>query len=225
MKKRINHPYALTASAILALLSFQNNAMSQSVLELTGSLSGPTCVLMGAQGSGGTATAATNQKLDLGTGTLGDAITSSGVGSDLGANWQEKKMTFSLSQDGTAGVGSCSFGVSGANGWDIVLSPKEPNLILDNNGSKFLQNSAPLTKGGTDAVVLLKGGLGTTPSNTLDLSDTGVYLSSGTQTGLFTAGSASSISMSARLVHGKASGSKPVAGVYSTFINLMVKYQ
>ena len=105
-----------------------------------------------------------------------------------------------------------------------MATPDNSDLILSApNGSTFLKNNIAVSDGGTDAVVVLKGGKGSTASDTgLVLSPTGTYLTSSSGSP-FSAVENDKITMSAQLVSGK-SGVKPIAGKYQSFINLLVKY-
>jgi hypothetical protein len=96
-------------------------------------------------------------------------------------------------------------------------------ILTADNGTTYLKNSITTQNGGTDAVVVLKGGVGNTVVDTpLELTAAGTYLGS-TGGAAFRAGAASSITMGAQLVAGTA-GAKPVIGKFQSFINLLVKY-
>jgi len=237
MKKRFNTQHRALAAATLLGLGFIHlhaNAQAKDTAEiyLEGKLTGPTCTLMAAPASGGAATGAANQKIDLGTGVLSAANNNTGIGTNLSTNttdWQEKIILFSLSSDGNPVTGAsptnaCNFESTGASSWDIQLAPVDPTLILTESGRTFLKNAKPGTAGGTDAVVALKGGVGTNPNNFLTLNSTGTYLSTGTADGSFTGTKAGTIALSARLVNGKATG-KPTAGQYLTPIIVAVQYK
>ena len=237
MKKRFNtQPRALAAATLLGLgfIHLHANAQAKDTAEifLEGKLTGPTCTLMAAPASGGAATGAANQKIDLGTGNLIAADNNTGIGSNLSltaTNWPEKTILFSLSSDGNPVTGAsptnaCNFESTGASSWDIQLAPVNPTLILTESGKTYLKNARAGTAGGTDAVVVLKGGVGTNTNNFLTLNSTGTYLSSGTADGLFQGTKAGTIALSARLVNGKGAG-RPTAGVYSTPIIVAVQYK
>jgi hypothetical protein len=236
MKKRFNtQRRALAAATLLGLGCIHLHANAQlvansAVIELDGKLTGPTCILIaGASGAASGFTAASNQKIDLGSGNLSLASNSSGIGSALAAGtWQEKTINFSLSTDGKGLTtnNACDFTTSGAASWDIQLAV-DPALILTNGQKTYLKNAKSGSSGGTDAVVALRGGFGSTPTTDLTLNSTGTYLSSGGANGLFSAtatGTTGIISLSAQLVNGKATG-KPTAGQYLTPITLAVQYK
>jgi hypothetical protein len=230
-KRFILKPTALAASAMVGLAFFHLSASAQlasnsATIELAGSLTGPTCVLMAAPSGGGTATSANNQRIDLGTGNLTSATASTGIGSDLGGTWAAKTILFRLTGNGSVGD-PCVFNTSGATNWDIQIAPVDTTLILEDGTNTFLKNAKTGLTGGTDAVVALKGGVGTSASKAINLTPTGTYISSGTQTGDFIAtatGTNNTIALSAQLVNGKSSG-KPTAGQYLTPVTLAVQYK
>jgi hypothetical protein len=226
-KRFILKPTALAASAMVGLAFFHLPASAQlatnsATIELAGSLTGPTCVLMAIPPTGGAATSAANQRIDLGTGNLTEASASTAIGSGLGAKWAEKTILFSLTSNGTVGS-PCDFSTGAAN-WDIQIAPVDTTLILEDGTKTFLKNAKTGLTGGTDAVVALKGGVGAAASKPINLTPTGTYISSGTQTGDFTALPSGTIALSAQLVNGKSSG-KPTAGQYLTPVTLAVQYK
>jgi hypothetical protein len=181
---------------------------------------------MGSAGGSSAAESATNLSMNLGSGNLSVITTPpQAVGDAFNANtWVQKTIAFSLSANGSTTAGSpCTFG-GGTTGWDILASPDNSDLILEApNGATFLKNNIAPKDGGTDAVVILRGGVGNTVADAgLNLTADGTYLSS-TGGVAFRARSNESITMSAQLVAGTA-GAKPVAGKFQSFINLLVKY-
>ena len=226
-KRVILKPTALAASAMVGLAFFHLPASAQlatnsATIELAGSLTGPTCVLMAIPPTGGAATSAANQRIDLGTGNLTEASASTAIGTNLGAKWPEKTILFSLTSNGTVGS-PCDFSTGAAN-WDIQIAPVDTTLILEDGTKTYLKNAKTGLAGGTDAVVALKGGVGAAASKPINLTPTGTYISSGTQTGDFTALPSGTIALSAQLVNGKSSG-KPTAGQYLTPVTLAVQYK
>jgi hypothetical protein len=226
-KRFILKPTALAASAMVGLAFFHLPASAQlatnsATIELAGSLTGPTCVLMAIPPTGGAATSAANQRIDLGTGNLTEASASTAIGTNLGAKWPEKTILFSLTSNGTVGS-PCDFSTGAAN-WDIQIAPVDTTLILEDGTKTYLKNAKTGLTGGTDAVVALKGGVGAAASKPINLTPTGTYISSGTQTGDFTALPSGTIALSAQLVNGKSSG-KPTAGQYLTPVTLAVQYK
>ena len=232
MIKPFKYPKALlTGSALLALTSFQGlaNAAADGKVQMDGEITGPTCLLAGVQGGSTTTQSASNLTLSLGSGNL-TKITSApkAIGDVLEAvTWAPKTIAFSLAgtiDDATGKTTACSFTGTGSTGWDILATPDKSDLILSApNGTTFLKNNIAVSDGGTDAVVVLKGGKGDVASDAgLVLSSAGTYLTSASGSA-FSAGVTDKITMSAQLVSGK-SGTKPVAGKYQSFINLLVKY-
>ena len=229
-KRFILKPTALAASAMVGLAFFHLPASAQlatnsATIELAGSLTGPTCVLMAIPPTGGAATSAANQRIDLGTGNLTEASASTAIGTALGAKWAEKTILFSLTSNGSVGS-PCDFSTGAAN-WDIQIAPVDTTLILEDGTKTYLKNAKTGLTGGTDAVVALKGGVGNSASKAINLTPTGTYISSGTQTGDFIAtatGTNNTIALSAQLVNGKSSG-RPTAGQYLTPVTLAVQYK
>ena len=230
MIKPFKYPKAvLTVSALLALTSFQGLAYaSDARIQMDGEISGATCLLAGAKDGSTNTQSASNLTLSLGSGNLTKITTApKAIGDVLDANtWAPTSIAFSLagtiSDAGT--TTPCTFVGTGSTGWDILASPDNSDLILSApNGTTFLKNNIAVKDGGTDAVVVLKGGKGAVASDAgLVLSSAGTYLTSASGSA-FSAGVADKITMSAQLVSGK-SGTKPVAGKYQSFINLLVKY-
>jgi hypothetical protein len=141
----------------------------------------------------------------------------------LEAKWAQQTINFFLSENGEAGsTGTCKFGTDVA-GWDLLASPDKSDLILTDNGATYLVNNLAATANGTDAVVVIKGGIDNTVTDAfLPLAVGCSYLSS-TSCAAFRALSTSSITMAAQMVAGKANA-RPTAGKYQSSINLLVKY-
>ena len=232
MIKPFKYPKALlTGSALLALTSFQGLAFAANDvarIQMDGEITGATCLLAGSQNGTGADQSATNMSLNLGSGNLTKITTApTAIGDVLEAvTWAPKTIAFSLKAtiDDNGTTTPCTFTGTGATGWDILATPDNSDLILNApNGSTFLKNNIAVSDGGTDAVVVLKGGKGDVASDAgLVLSPTGTYLTSGSGSP-FSADADDKITMSAQLVSGK-SGAKPVSGKYQSFINLLVKY-
>ena len=230
MIKPFKFPKALlTGSALLALTSFQGLAFANDArIQMDGEITGATCLLAGSQDGTGTDQSATNMSLNLGSGNLTKITTApQAIGDVLEATtWAPKIIAFSLKATipDTGVATPCTFVGTGTTGWDILATPDNSDLILSApNGATFLKNNIAVNDGGTDAVVVLKGGKGDVASDAgLVLSPTGTYLTSGSGSP-FSADADDKITMSAQLVSGK-SGAKPIAGKYQSFINLLVKY-
>jgi hypothetical protein len=225
MIKPLKYPKAaLTVSALLALTSVQGPAIGADRIQMDGEITAPTCSLIGTNEQGGSE-AASNLSMNLGTGNLSKIPAApQAVGDAFDTSvWGLKTITFKLAASSSNTNEACVFGGS-ATGWDILASPDSSDMLLQApNGTTYLKNNIAAKDGGTDAVVIIKGGVGnTTVDKGLELVAAGTYLSS-TSGNTFRAGSASSITMGAQLVAGTA-GAKPVAGKFQSFINLLVKY-
>jgi hypothetical protein len=214
----------LAASAVLAMGSIHLNAVSaDAVIKMEGEVTAPTCSLMGQTNGSGSTQSASSLTMTLGTGKVSEATLSTAIGSPLGAKWAQQTINFFLSENGAAGTtGTCKFGTD-VTGWDLLASPDKSDLILTDNGATYLVNNLAATANGTDAVVVIKGGIDNTVTDAfLPLAVGGSYLSS-TSGAAFRALSTSSITMAAQMVAGKANA-RPTAGKYQSSINLLVKY-
>jgi type 1 fimbria pilin len=215
---------ALAASALLAMGSVHLSAVSaDAVIQMQGEVTAPSCLLMGQTNGAGSTQSASSLTMTLGTGKVSEAATSSAIGSALGSKWSQQTISFSLSSDGEAGSGgNCSFGTD-VSGWDILVNPDTSDSILTDNGATYLKNNLAATANGTDAVVVIKGGIDKTVTDAfLPLTVGGTTLSS-TSGNPFRALSTSSITMAAQMVAGTINA-KPTAGKYQSSINLLVKY-
>jgi hypothetical protein len=215
---------ALAASALLAMGSVHLSAVSaDAVIQMQGEVTAPSCLLMGQTNGSGSTQSASSLTMTLGTGKVSEAATSTGIGSILGAKWSQQTISFFLSETGEAGTtGTCQFGTN-VSGWDILVNPDTSDSILTDNGATYLKNNLAATANGTDAVVVIKGGIDKTVTDAfLPLTVGGTTLSS-TSGNPFRALSTSSITMAAQMVAGTINA-KPTAGKYQSSINLLVKY-
>ena len=206
---------ALAASTFLALISAQVNSNAQAAdtatLNISGQITGSTCNITisdpGGVGAVGT------KIINLGniTAPLGGAAGAT-FGTAVGA-------IFSVTAAG--GTGGCTLGGNGK--WDLALGLFS-SQISSIGTVTYLKNS--ITSGGTDAIVQLKGGVGTTlaaATTTLVLTpDAGIAgtLMSGLTTPTATAGS--SIAISAQFARGVTG--IPTGGAFSQTIPLIARY-
>ena len=208
---------ALAASTFLALISAQVNSNAQAAdtatLNISGQISSSTCNITisdpGGVGAVGT------KIINLGniTAPLGGAAGAT-FGTAVGA-------IFSVTAAG--GTGGCTLGGNGK--WDLALGLFS-SQISSIGAVTYLKNSVTSANGGTDAIVQLKGGVGTTlaaATTTLVLTpDAGIAgtLMSGLTTPTATAGS--SIAMSAQFARGVTG--IPTGGAFSQTIPLIARY-
>jgi hypothetical protein len=122
----------------------------------------------------------------------------------------------------------CTLGVGGSGNWDLALNLTS-SQIGTVGSNKVLLNGA--SSGGTNAVVLLKGGVGTTLSNASnvlslvgDASYSGTLMSGAANAGSITATSDKSIVLSAQFVRSNAAA-EPTPGIYSQTIPLLAVYK
>lgn len=218
------HFQSVLSTAVLmacaAQLSLSHAADTGSVV-VGGQVSASTCNIV-ISDVGGTGAQGT-KFLDLGTVTptnVPTAATAAGAQAGVAAVFSVK----STAADSTA----CSLGVSGK--WDLALNLTS-SQIGTVSGKKVLLNGVAQSKGGTDAVVLLKGGVGTTLANASsvlslvgDASYSGTLMSGATSADLITAGASDSIVMSARLVR-SIDNVVSSSGIYSQTIPLLAVYK
>ena len=209
---------ALAASTFLALISAQVNSNAQAAdtatLNISGQISSSTCNITisdpGGVGAVGT------KIINLGniTAPLGGAAGAT-FGTAVGA-------IFSVTAAG--GTGGCTLGGNGK--WDLALGLFSSQITTISGKGTFLKNSITTANGGTDAIVQLKGGVGTTlaaATTTLVLTpDAGIAgtLMSGLTTPTATAGS--SIAISAQFARGVTG--IPTGGAFSQTIPLIARY-
>ncbi len=210
---------ALAASTFLALASVQINGIAQAAdsatLNISGQITSTTCnvVISDPGGVGSTAT----KVLQLGNVSPPAA---SSAGSTFGT---AVAAIFTVSS--TAGnTTPCTF-QGGATKWDLALSLTSAQISSIGTGT-FLRNSLSAASGGTDAVVQLKGGVGTTAAaatTTLNLlGDLGVAgtLMSGQASPV--AASTSGIAITAQFA--RSGTAVPTGGAFSATIPLIARY-
>ena len=204
---------AIATSALMAFGTTQLIANAET-LNITGTIQGPTCSLS-------TSTTGSEIKsftLALPTVALSGAASAatSAAGTVFGS---AATTTFSLTAAG--GGSACNF-AGGASGWDMSIVPSQPGFISTIGGSStYLSNMIDGANGGTNAVVKLLGGVGTTGTNELALSDAGAYASGPTP---FRALSTSSIALTAQFAQPVAN-TKPSSGTFSSTLTLGVNYR
>ena len=134
---------AIATSALMAFGTTQLSANAETVT-ITGSITGPTCVLGQSAGGG----AITNFTVGLGS-----VLLSSAASGNAGTTFDTKKtLDFALT---AAGGGVCpAFGTT-ATGWDIAIAPAKSGFLKTIGSSTFLSNMIGVAEGGTNAVVKL----------------------------------------------------------------------
>jgi hypothetical protein len=209
---------AIATSALMAFGTTQLIANADTVT-ITGSITGPTCVLSTTVGGGETK----NFTLPLSNVAL-SAITSTTLGATVGT---KQSVSFSLTQAG--GGGNCpAFGTT-ASGWDIAIAPAKSGFLKTVGTETVLGNMINVADGGTNAVVRLTGGVGTAvaqATNPITLSDTGegVFVSSPINANTFKAQAGSSIVLGAEFINPVA-GVKPNSGTYLSTLTVGVTYR
>lgn len=206
---------AIATSALMAFGTTQLIANAETVT-ITGAIQGSTCGLSSDIGAG--TTESKNFTLPLGTIPLSTA-TSGVAGTTFGT---VQKLEFKLVAPG--GGGPCTF-TNGTAGWDMAVAPAKSGFITTIGSSTFLSNMISLADGGTNAVVKLTGGVGTTataPSNEIALTEAGSFVSSSSSP--FRALAASSITLGAQFAQPVAS-QKPTSGSYRSDLTLAITYR
>ena len=210
---------ALAASTFLALISAQVSSNAQAAdtatLNISGQITATTCnIVISDPGGVGT----------VGTKILNLGNQAAPVAGAAGATFGNAVAAiFSVSS--TAGSTTpCTF-QGGNTKWDLALGVFSTQ-ITNVGAATFLKNTVASTAGGTDAIVQLKGGVGTTlaaATNTLVLiPDAGVggALMSGLTTPTATA--TSSIAISAQFA--RSGTTVPTGGAFSQTIPLIARY-
>jgi len=205
---------AIATSALMAFGATQLSANAETV-NITGSITGPTCVLgQGTSASG----AVTNYSVALGSNAL-STVTNTAQGATIGA-----KQTLDFSLNSASGGACPAFGTS-ATGWDIAIAPAKSGFLKTIGVGTFLGNMIGAADGGTNAVVKLTGGV-TTASNDINLNDTGepVFVSAPAIANAFKAQASSSIQLGVQFVNPVAN-LKPNSGNYSSTLTVGVTYR
>ena len=208
---------AIAASTFLCLASIQLNGIAQAAdsatLNISGQITSTTCNIS-ISDPGGTGAVGT-KTLNLGSSSATTGAIGSAIGSPVGA-------IFSVVAVG--GSTPCSFVLPNTK-WDLALA-LSTSQISSVNGVTVLKNSISAASGGTDALVKLAGGVGTTlaaATNTLTLvGDQGIGGTLMSGGGLPTAASTSSIAISAQFVRSAAAA--PTGGAFSQTIPLLARY-
>ena len=207
---------AIATSAFLAFGTTQLIANAETVT-ITGAIQGSTCGLSSDVGTG--TTESKTFTLPLGTVPLTTPPATSAAGTTFGTI---QKLEFKLVAPG--GGSACTF-TNGTAGWDMAIAPSKSGFITTIGTSTFLSNMVSLADGGTNAVVRLTGGVGTTltaPSNEIALTEAGSFVSS--QSAPFRAQAASAITLGAQFATPVAN-QKPSSGAYSSTLTVSVAYR
>ena len=219
---RIHFPSVLFTAVLMASaaqFSLSHAADTGSVV-VGGQVSASTCNIV-ISDVGGTGAQGT-KFLDLGTvrPTNVDAVGATATSGIVAAVFSVKN----TSSDATA----CTLGGSG--NWDLALNLTS-SQIGTVSGTKVLLNGVPSAKGGTNAVVLLKGGVGTALTNASrvlslvgDANYSGTLMSGATSATAITAVASDSIVLSARFAQ-PSDGTAPTPGIYSQTIPLLAVYK
>lgn len=207
---------AIAASAFLAFGTTQLIANAETVT-INGVIQGSTCGLSSDVGTG--TTESKSFTLPLGTVALTTPLATAAAGTTFGTI---QKLEFKLVAPG--GGSACTF-TNGTAGWDMAIAPSKSGFITTIGTSTFLSNMVDLASGGTNAVVRLTGGVGTTltaPSNEIALTEAGSFVSSSTAP--FRAQAASAITLGAQFATPVAN-QKPSSGAYSSTLTVSVAYR
>ena len=220
---RIHFPSVLFTALLMAgaaQFSLSHAADTGSVV-VGGQVSNSTCNIVisdvGAVGAQGT------KFLNLGT-ILPASVTSvSGTDTGLVAAVFSVKST---SPDATP----CNLGENNTGNWDLALNLTS-SQIGTVSSTKVLLNGVPPARGGTNAVVLLKGGVGTNlsdASNVLSLVGDAIYsgtlMSGAANASAITAKANESIVLAARFAQPSVN-TAPTPGIYSQTIPLLAVYK
>jgi type 1 fimbria pilin len=218
------HFQSVLSTAVLmactAQLSLSHAADTGSVV-VGGQVSASTCNIVisdvGATGVQGT------KIINLGTVLPGavQVVTSATSATAVGAVFSVKS-TSSNSTD-------CNLGTNGK--WDLALNLTQTQIGYISGTKGVLLNGVASDKGGTDAVVLLKGGVGSTlaqATNRLaldgDQSYDGPLMSGAANAREITATASQSIVLSAQFVRSN-EAADPTPGIYSQTIPLLAVYK
>ena len=211
MKKSFSLHKTALAVACGALLSLSAHADDSTNVEISGQISANTCIL---KIEGATTTTGIPEKIiNLGTNVAAVAGTPSpSAGAVFGT---AQTAVFSLGNP--SGTGGCTAATANAK-WNLILG-FAPGSVKTIDGKKFVGNQA-LT-GGTDAVVMLSGGAGTTqPTQISDLKETMTY--TGSTVVPVNQDFTQSITLKAQLAYQKSAAATP--GVFEAAIPLLVSY-
>ena len=209
---------ALAASTFLALISAQVNSNAQAAdsatLNISGQITGSTCniTIKDEGGVGAVGTKIIN---------LGNMPASTSTGTTAGATFGTVVGAIFSVTSAAGGTTACSLVTN--TKWDLALGLFS-SQISSVNGGTFLKNS--VTSGGTDAIVQLKGGVGTTLADAKNIlvliPDAGIggTLMSGQSTPAAT--SSQSIAITAQFA--RSGTAAPTGGAFSQTIPLIARY-
>lgn len=212
---------AIAVSGFLALASVQINGMAQAAdsgtVVVSGQITSTTCNVVisdpGVVGSTATKT--------LNLGSFASPTTGNGtLGTTFGT---PVAVVFTVAAANTTTT-PCTF-ASPNTKWDLALNLSS-SQISSIGTATFLKNNITSANGGTDAVVQLKGGIGTTAAaatTTLSLiGDAGINGTLASGSLLPTATSTSSIALTAQFARGTTGA--PSGGAFSQTIPLIARY-
>ena len=209
---------ALAASTFLALISAQVNSNAQAAdsatLNISGQITGSTCniTIKDEGGVGAVGTKIIN---------LGNMPASTSTGTTAGATFGTVVGAIFSVTSAAGGTTACSLVTN--TKWDLALGLFS-SQISSVNGGTLLKNS--VTSGGTDAIVQLKGGVGTTLADAKNIlvliPDAGIggTLMSGQSTPAAT--SSQSIAITAQFA--RSGTAAPTGGAFSQTIPLIARY-
>ena len=210
---------ALAASTFLALISAQVSSNAQAAdsatLNISGQITGSTCNIT-IKDEGGVGAVGT-KIINLGNIAAPSASTAGTTfGTTVGA-------IFSVTS-AAGGSTACSL-VSPNTKWDLALGLFS-SQITTLGAATYLKNSVTTANGGTDSIVQLKGGVGTTltsATNTLVLiPDAGI---GGTlMSGQLTSAATSSQSIAITATFARGGTTQPTSGAFSQTIPLIARY-
>ena len=220
------HFQSLLSTAVLLACAAQfslSHAADTGSVVVGGQVSASTCNIV-ISDVGGTGAQGT-KFLDLGTVLPANVPTATAAtAADAPAGVAAVFSVKSTTADSTA----CNLGSSGK--WDLALNLTS-SQIGTVSGTKVLLNGVPSAKGGTNAVVSLKGGVGTTllsATNVLslvgDANYSGTLMSGATSATAITARASDSIVLAARFAQ-PSDGTAPTPGIYPQTIPLLAVYK
>ena len=209
---------AVASAMALALMTAQAQTADSGSLLINGQITASTCVLNMTGSTGGTSNG--GQKI-VTLGSVSSATAGTGTAGTTFGN--AVTTTFTLGSASSSGPAApCAFG-TGNSSWDISLV-LTPDQLTSVNSKNVLKNGA--ASNATNAVVILKGGVGSATTTLNLIGDAGLggnLMSGALSAGVITAGAASSIQLSAQFA--RAETGAPSAGVWSQTIPLLVVYR
>jgi type 1 fimbria pilin len=216
---RFNH-FKKSAVAITLGLGLMQAAQAQLVADqkvaFAATITANTCRLV-ATPTGGTASTGPGAALTVDLGNISIPTTATALGTPLSP---VRTVTFSLVSG--SGSGTCPAGTAGQTLYNMVMDVKN-DRILTAGSATYRRNDVLTTASGTNAVLALNSGAGSTSSTAPNLTlRERVGFGSGTR--LAGAGSAfgSAVTLNLQLV---ASSTAPTPGTFSASMPLFLTYQ